>query len=181
VRVVLGEKRINLRLSHRLEDVRCVLPMIHEYSSTPNLLCRTLRIRCEPARRITERSTLPRVVRRRAANDDLCALGHQCLACIDQVLWVREHGDGLSVVGTLASFVTRARTVGAAVVGGGEGAAVVVAEFNDDDVVGLDQLDDFVKAVFDGEGAGAAAADGLVDHGEGDGVGEVNAPAFREC
>jgi hypothetical protein len=53
-----------------------------------------------------------------------------------------------------------------------------MAKFDDDNVVGLDELDDFVEAILDGEGAGTAAADGFVDDGEGDGEGEVDTPAY---
>jgi hypothetical protein len=41
-----------------------------------------------------------------------------------------------------------------------------VPEFNDDYVVGFYEIDDFIKAAFACVGAGAAAADGLVDNGE---------------
>jgi hypothetical protein len=84
----------------------------------------------------------------------------------------------LAVVGGLARLGAGAGTVGAAVVGG-EGAAVVVPEFDDDDVVGLDGVDDGLEAAFDCEGAGGAAAEGLVAYGEGEGVGEVVAPAWK--
>lgn len=51
-------------------------------------------------------------------------------------------------------------------------------EFDDDDVVGLHEVDDLVEAAFARVGAGASAADGFVDDGEGEGVGEVDTPAW---
>jgi hypothetical protein len=42
-----------------------------------------------------------------------------------------------------------------------------VSEFDDDDVVGLYEVDDLVEATFAGVGARATATDGLVDDGEG--------------
>jgi len=53
-----------------------------------------------------------------------------------------------------------------------------VAEFHDDNVVGFYEVGDLVEAAFDGVGAGAAAADGFVDDGEGKRVGEEDAPAW---
>ena len=53
-------------------------------------------------------------------------------------------------------FVAGTSAVRAPGVGGA--AAVVVPELNDDDVVGLDEGDDFVEASFDGVGTGAANA-----------------------
>jgi hypothetical protein len=52
-----------------------------------------------------------------------------------------------------------------------------VAELDDDDVVGLHGVDDFVEAAFTRIGARAAPANGFVDDVEGEGVGEVDAPA----
>jgi hypothetical protein len=53
-----------------------------------------------------------------------------------------------------------------------------VSEFDDDDIVGFHEIDDLVKAAFARVRAGTAAADCLVDDGEGDGVWEVDAPAW---
>lgn len=52
-----------------------------------------------------------------------------------------------------------------------------MSELDDHDVVGLHGVDDLVEAAFAGVGARGAAADGFVDDVEGQGVGEVDAPA----
>lgn len=51
-------------------------------------------------------------------------------------------------------------------------------KFDDDDVVGLNEVYDFGEAAFARVGAGGSAPDGLVDDGEGERVGEVDAPAW---
>ena len=86
-------------------------------------------------------------------------------------------GDGLAVVCGFTSFGAGAGAHGTPVVGAGKRTAVVMPEFYDDDVVGLDGFYDFVKAAFDGERARAAAADSFVEDREGEGVGEEDAPA----
>lgn len=53
-----------------------------------------------------------------------------------------------------------------------------MSELDDDNVVGLHDFDDLVKAAFTGVEAGATATDGFVDDGEGEGVGKEDVPAF---
>lgn len=178
MRVVIRKQRIHLRLAHGLEDIRRVLAMVDEHGTAPNLLGRALRVRREAAGRIAEGAALPGVVGRRGADDDLGALGDHGLARVDEVGRVRQDGDLLAVDDDGALLVAGAGAVRAPVVlAAREGAAVVVPELDDDDVVGLDRLDDVVEAAFDGEGARAAAANGFVDDGKRDGEGEVDAPA----
>jgi hypothetical protein len=86
-------------------------------------------------------------------------------------------GDGCAVICALAGLGACAGAYGTSVVATAQGAAVVVAEFYDDDVVGLNSFYDLVETAFDCEGARAAAADGFVEDGEGEGVGEIDAPA----
>lgn len=75
-----------------------------------------------------------------------------------------------AVVSRLAGFVAGTAADATAVVAGGKRASIVMSEFYDDDVVGFDEVDDFVKAAFARVGAGTAAANGFVDDGEGEGV-----------
>jgi len=128
--------------------------------------------------RVHKRTALPRVVRRLAAHNDFCALGDERLAGLRQVPGERVHGDLLAVEGRGAGFVARPPAYGAPVVGAAvQGAAVVVAEFHDYNVVWLDERDDLVEAAFDGEGARGPTANGFVDDIEAEGVGCEDAPA----
>jgi hypothetical protein len=53
-----------------------------------------------------------------------------------------------------------------------------VSEFDDDDVVGLDSVNNIGEATLNGVGARAATTDGLVDNSCGQRVREVSAPAW---
>jgi hypothetical protein len=94
-------------------------------------------------------------------------------------------GDCLAVVCRFACFGPGAGADGAPVVAAGEGAAVVVAEFYDDDIVWFNGFYYLIEAVFDGERAGAATADSFIDYGDGEGVREEDTPAWlkrlEEC
>lgn len=52
-----------------------------------------------------------------------------------------------------------------------------MSELDDDDVVGLDSVDNVGEAAFDGVGARAATADSLVDDSRSQRVREVSSPA----
>lgn len=52
-------------------------------------------------------------------------------------------------------------------------------EFYDDEVARGDRVGEGCEAAFVGVGACAAACNCVVDYGEGEGVGEVDAPAWK--
>ena len=177
MRVIIREHAINRRLPQRLEDIRGIRAMINELRTSTDTIRSSLRIRRKPARRVRPRPALPGVIRCLARQYHFPPLGCNRLPSVDKVRRECEYGDGLAIVCRCACLGASAGAVGAAVVRG-EGAAVVVSEFDDDDVVGLDGFDDGVEAAFDCEGARGAAAEGLVAYGEGERVGEVVAPAL---
>ncbi len=88
-------------------------------------------------------------------------------------------GHVLPIVNGVADLVAGPGAVGAAVVGG-EGTAVVVAEFYDDDVVRFHRVNDGGEEALDCVGASAGAGYGAVDYGDGERVGEEGAPAWLE-
>ena len=78
----------------------------------------------------------------------------------------------------MTGFGAVAGAVCSTVVAVRKGAAVVVAEFYDDDVVFLDEGDERGEVVFCRVGSGTGSCDGFVDYGEGEGVGEEYAPPW---
>jgi hypothetical protein len=79
----------------------------------------------------------------------------------------------------VADLFTASNAVRTSVVGGRrQGAAVVVPEFDDDEIAGYELGRDGGEATLVVEGARGAPADGGVDYGDArEGVGEVDAPA----
>ena len=140
VRVAGGVERIDLGLAQGLEDVGGVLSVVNEHGIGSDTGSRALGVSRITARRVGERSSLPRVVGRRRADDDLCALCRQLLARVGEIGWVGEHGDGLPVVDGLASLGPSTGADGTSAVAGGKGAPIVMTELDDHDVVGLDKL-----------------------------------------
>lgn len=181
VSVIVREESIDLGLAERLEDVGRVLSMVDEESVGPNGRGHALGVLRKAVGGVGEAAALPGVVGRGAADDDLCALCGQGLAGVGQVRRVREHRDLLAVVGALARLGAGAGARRAPVVARRERAAVVVPELDDDDVVGLHDVDDVVETALDGEGARAAPADGFVDYRQRDRVGEVDSPSCWFC
>jgi hypothetical protein len=179
MRVVLREQRVRLRLTQRLEDIRRIRPMINIHGIAPQRLGHIPRITHKPAPiTIHKAPAFPRVIRRLAAHDDFGALGDELLARLGEVVRERVDGNGLAVVCRFARLCTGTRTDGTAVIAATEATAVVVSEFHDDDIVGLYEVDNLVEAAFDGVGARTAAANGFVDDGQGERVGEEDAPAW---
>lgn len=180
MRMILRKQRIRLVRSQNLPDARRIRTMIHIHGIRTQRLRHSLCIPHKPASiRVHKRARLPGIVRRLAAYNDFCAFCDERFARLREVVGECVHGHLLAVEGRGAGFVSRARAHCAPVVGAGvEGSAVVVAEFHDYYVVWLDEGDDFVEAAFDGEGARRPAANGFVDDGKTDGVGEEDAPAW---
>lgn len=85
-------------------------------------------------------------------------------------------GEGGLLVGEGTLLLAAAGAWGASVVAAAEAAAVVVAEFNDDKVAGLDEVCDLGEATLAGEASGTASANGFVDDGDGEHCAEVVAP-----
>ena len=179
MRMIIREKAIHLGLPQRLEDIRGIRPMIHKHGILSNLLRHTLAVRSKSTRRIRETAAFPRVIRRWGRDDDFGAFGDECFSGVGEVGGIGEDSHGLAIVSGFAGLGTGTGASGASIVVG-QRAPVVVPEFNDYDVVGLDGVDESLEAVFDGVGTGAAAADGFVGDGDGEGVGEVFAPACDE-
>lgn len=122
----------------------------------------------------------PEVVGRVRAQHHRGTLGSEQLGGLDHV-----EDKGVHLLARLARRAhlgAGAATHGAAVVIGAVGAAdVVVAKLNDNNVAGLDQVGHLGKAALVGEGARRAAADGLVDDGDVDVLGNVLAPAVDDA
>jgi hypothetical protein len=177
--MILRKQFIGSSLAQQLEDTRRIRPMINIHSISSQRLRHIPRIRNKPpAIRVDKLPALPGIIRRLAAHNNLAALCDNRFPRFGEVVRECVDGDCLAVVRGFACLGAGAGADGAAVVAAGEGAAVVVAEFYDDDVVGFDGFDDLVEAAFDGEGTGAATADSFIDYGDGEGVWKENAPAW---
>ena len=149
--------------------------MVDKTSSRARIRNHVFTIRGKPAGGIRTRACLAGIIGGRGGDDDFCAFGDQGFGRVGKV---RDVGLRDDAGGGGAGFGAGADAVGAPVVGGGEGAAVVVPEFDDDDVAGYDGVGEGCEASFVRVGAGGAAGDGIVDYGyAGEGVGEVDAPA----
>lgn len=179
VRVILGIKLVRALVTQFLERLRRRRKVVNIRHAL-NLLRNQLRIPNEPRRSIVVHTTLPLVVRRLTAHNNLRALGNVRPRGVADVLV--ESVDLLAGFAGRADLVAGAGAVAAAVVVGVvRRAAVVVAELDDYDVVGFEQGSDLGEAAFVRVAAGGAAADGFVDDG-GVGVeegGDVGAPAWR--
>ena len=179
MRVILGIKLVRALVAQLLKSLRRRRKVVHIRHAL-NLLRNQLRIPNKPRRSITVHTTLPLVVRRLTANNNLRALGDVRPRGVADVLV--ESVDLLAGLSRSADLVAGAGAVAAAVVVGVVGgAAVVVAELDDYDVVGFEQGSDLGEAAFVRIAAGGTAADGFVDDG-GVGVeegGDVGAPAWR--
>jgi hypothetical protein len=175
--MVVGKQGIHLGLSHRLENVGRILAMIHEYGPRRTNLARyILGVVSKATGSIAETATLPWIVRCRTGDEDLGALGRDSFGRVEQVRRICQHCDRLSVVSAFTRFIACAGTVCAAVVCG-QGATVVVAKFDNHNVVRFDRLDDVVEAAFHGEGACATATNSFVYHGNAERVLEKFTPA----
>ena len=178
MRVILRVKLVRRRIPKLLKRLRRRRKMINIINTAPRPLPNSLRIPNKPRRRITIHAALPLVVRRLTTHNNLRALHNVRFRSVGDVLVERVHF--LAGLAGGADFVAGAGAVAAAVVAGAvRGAAVVVAEFDHDDVVGFEQGSDFGEAVLVRVAASGAAADGFVDDG-GVGVeegGDVGTPA----
>lgn len=152
--VVIWKQRIHPRLPHTLHNSCRITPMIHENRIRPETIRYAFTIRREPARVVCKAAAFPGIIRCRARDNDFRALRNDCAAGIGEIRGVSKDGDLLAVVGRFTGLGASARARGTPVITGGERAAVVVAEFDDDDVVGSDPIDDGLEAAFDGKGAG---------------------------
>lgn len=163
VRVILGIKLVRALVTQLLKGLRRRRKVVHIRHAL-NLLRNQLRIPNKPRRSITVHTTLPLVVRRLTANNNLRALGDVRPRGVADVLV--ESVDLLAGLSRSADLVAGAGAVAAAVVVGVVGgAAVVVAELDDYDVVGFEQGSDLGEAAFVRVAAGGAAANGFVDDG----------------
>lgn len=178
MRVILRVKLVRRLIARLLESLRRRRKVIHITHSTPNLLRNKLRIPDKPRRSIIVHAALPLVIRRLTADNNLRTFSDIRPRGIANVLVESVHF--LAGLARSADLVPGAGAVAAAVVGGAvRRAAVVVPEFDHDDVVGFEQGSDLGEAAFVRVAAGGAAADGFVDDGgagreEG---GDVGAPA----
>ena len=127
-----------------MEPVRDILPVIDVRRA--EVTRRFLRVADEPRRSILERARLPRVVGRLAADDDVCPLGLQRFARLFHV--VHEGVDDLSCGRRDARLIAVSEAIGTPVVGGTERPAVVMPELDDDEVAGVDDIDDGLKPSF---------------------------------
>lgn len=145
-------ERIRRRVAQLQIHVPDRLEMIDIARPLPDILGRARRIGHKARRGRVVGAPLPHVVGRLAADDDLCALGDEFLGRrLDVVV---ERVDSLACQARRAHLAARAGAVAAAVVRSRVGrAAVVVAELDDDDVVGLDEALDFREAPFVGVAA----------------------------
>lgn len=150
-------------LAKRPPRISSISTVVHVESIGAKRGSNALAIVDKAAAAVNETARLPGVVGCRAADDDFCALVNECSAGLDQVEGVGVHSCGYAVESRLADLGTPTRADGATVVGGVQGAAIVVAELDDDNIVRLDSVDDVVEAAFDGVGAGATATDSSVD------------------
>ena len=137
VRVILRVKLVRRRIPKLLERLRRRRKVINVINATPRPLSNSLRIPNKPRRRITVHPSLPLIIRRLAAHNNLRALRDVRFRGVGDVLVERVHF--LAGFAGGADFGAGAGAVAAAVVGGAvRGAAVVVAEFDHDDVVGFE-------------------------------------------
>jgi hypothetical protein len=147
MRVILRIKRIRRPIPKLRIHLRHRRKMIQMPRALANRLRHQRRILNEPRRSIRVYAVLPLVVRRLTAHNHPRARSDVRFRGVGDVFVERVHDFAGFARG--ADFVGGAGTVAAAVVGGGVGrAAVVVAEFDYDDVVGLEQGGDFGEAAF---------------------------------
>lgn len=154
--------------------------MIDIRNPTATPLPNRLRIPDKPRRSIIVHAALPLVVRCLTSDDNLRTLRNIRLRSVADVLIESVHF--LAGLARSADLVAGAGAVAAAVVVGVvRRAAVVVAEFDHDDVVGFEERSDLGEAAFVRVAAGGAATDGFVDDGCacGEERGDVGAPAWR--
>lgn len=154
---------IGLRLAQRLPSSGSVSTVVNVESVRAKGSSDALAVVDKAATAVSEGAGLPGVVGGWAADDDLSALCDDGLAGLDQVKGVGVHGRSRAVVSRLAGLGALAGAYRAAVVGGSQGSTVVVAELNDDDVVGLNGVDNIGEAALDSVGARATATNSLVD------------------
>jgi hypothetical protein len=179
VSVILRVQRIRRCIPQLLIHLRHRRKMIDIVRSLAHIRRRKHRILDKPRRPIPIHAALPKVVRRLAADNHTGASSDIRPRRIRHVLVESVHQR--AVLARSAHLVASAGAVAAAVVRGGVGrAAVVVAEFDHDDVASDEEGCDLGEAAFVRVAAGGAAADGFVDYGRAGGeVGfEVGAPAW---
>jgi hypothetical protein len=128
VRVIIGIVRVHGGDPQRLEDVGRVLAMVDELDHRASRGGGALAIAGEATGSVGEGAGLPGVVGRRRREDNVRAFGGVLLGGVDQVGRVSEDCLGDTVVGRLASLTAGAVAVSTAVVGGCQGATVVVAK-----------------------------------------------------
>jgi len=147
VRVILGIKRICRSITKLRIHLRHSRKVIHIPRALANCLCHQRRVLDKPRRSIRVHAVLPLVVRRLAAHNHPRTSSNVRIRCVRDVLVESVHE--LARLSRRANFVACAGAVAAAVVCGGVGrAAVIVAEFNHDNVVGLDERGDLGEAAF---------------------------------
>lgn len=175
--VIHGVKGIDRRLSKTDILVGEVLSMVDETSTAASILDDLLAVRREAGWCVCTSRAFADVVWCRGGDDDFCALGDKGFGCVGEVGHVCLDDD---TGGCGAGLVAGAKAICSPVVGGGEGAAVVVSELDDHVVAGDDFVNEGCEASFVGVGACGSAANGCVDDvGVLDGEGEVNTPACQ--
>lgn len=174
--MLLRKQRIRLLIPQLRIHIDARLEMIQKAGALAHIPRRAGGVPHEPPRRRAELAAFPRVVGGLAGDDDGGALGDERPGGFFDV--GVEGEDGFAVLAGLAGLGAGAGAVGATVVGGRVGgAAIVVAEFDDDDVAGLEEFFDLGEAPFVGVAAGGAAGDGFIHDRDGDVFGEVGAPS----
>jgi hypothetical protein len=154
MRMVLREERIYSHFIQALILIRNILPIVHKHHIwIPQSLHNRFCIRRKPSRHMREIARLPRVVGRLQGDDDLRALEEHQPSCIGHISRESLHHDAR---GGRASLPPGAGTVRAAAVGWVWAAAVVVAEFDEDEVAQGDRGGVGGEVTFDdiGEGGG---------------------------
>lgn len=166
---------IDLRLSKTDVLVGEVLSMVDEACTATGIRDDLFSVSSEAGCCVCASGSFADVVWCWGRDDDLCALGDECLCGVGEV---RNVGLDDDTGGCGASLGAGAIAIGSEVIGCGEGSAVVVTEFNDNIVPSDDLVYERCEASFVGVRACRTATDGRVDNiGVLDGVWEEDTPS----
>lgn len=174
MRMVVRIERVHNRGSELLKCIRSKHAMVHELCMF-EASSRRVAVGREARAAVLKAPRLPRIVGRRTCDHDPRAQLSELLCCVLQIGWVGE--DALLDV-CVTRLCARACAVRASVVAGSrEGAAIIVAELDDDKVFGFDERGNFSEARLIAVASRRTASAGFVDDGDGEGVVQVFTPA----